>query len=133
MYPSSEKIVEYTTKMTENQHTIQEVPTPDSNITTTQIEQLKLLADRDPLHELHEQERKMIWALRHHCITKIPTLLAKLLQCVEWNDHRYQFLQFSNFHYFFIMLARNSRKEYKNYASKKYFDVSVDPKLSFEN
>lgn len=53
-----------------------------------QLEQLRLLADRDPLHELHEQEKKTMWALRHHCRREIPTLLAKLLQCVEWNDHR---------------------------------------------
>lgn len=53
-----------------------------------QWEQLKLLADRYPLHELHEQEKKTMWALRRQCLTKMPNLLPKLLQCVEWNDHR---------------------------------------------
>lgn len=54
-----------------------------------QLEQLRSLADRDPLHELHEQERKTMWTLRRHCLDEIPTLLAKLLHCVEWNDHRF--------------------------------------------
>lgn len=90
LYPSSEKIVEYVAKISDNttQNLIEDMETNDSGINATQIEQLRLLGDRDPLHELHEQERKTIWALRHHCISKIPTLLAKLLQCVEWNDHR---------------------------------------------
>lgn len=55
---------------------------------TQQWEQVKSLADRDPLHELHEQEKKTVWAFRHRCCIESPTLLAKLLQCVEWNDHK---------------------------------------------
>lgn len=37
---------------------------------------------------MHEQERKVIWSLRHELINLVPTLLPKLLDCVEWNDHR---------------------------------------------
>lgn len=73
------------------ERSIQEEPPPNEECdagTLQQLEQLRLLADRDPLHELHEQERKIMWTLRHHCLHEIPTLLAKLLHCVEWNDHR---------------------------------------------
>lgn len=37
---------------------------------------------------MHEQECKVIWSLRHELINLVPTLLPKLLDCVEWNDHR---------------------------------------------
>lgn len=47
----------------------------------------RLMAERDPLHEMHEQERKVIWSLRYDLISQVPNLLPKLLDCVEWNDH----------------------------------------------
>ncbi|XP_063236433.1 phosphatidylinositol 4,5-bisphosphate 3-kinase catalytic subunit delta isoform isoform X2 [Bacillus rossius redtenbacheri] len=47
---------------------------------------LRGIAD-NPLHELHEQERRLIWDLRYSCLRHHPTLLPKLLDCVEWNDH----------------------------------------------
>lgn len=37
---------------------------------------------------MHDQERKVIWSLRHELINLVPNLLPKLLDCVEWNDHR---------------------------------------------
>ena len=46
------------------------------------------MAERDPLHEMHEQERKLFWSLRYDLVSHVPTLLPKLLDCVEWNDHR---------------------------------------------
>lgn len=82
-------MVEYARKLREssNERSIVEELNKD-DVSQQQLEQLRLLADRDPLHELHEQEKKIMWSLRHHCLREIPTLLAKLLQCVEWNDHR---------------------------------------------
>lgn len=84
-------MVEHARKLRESsaERSIQEEPDQDSDVgKLQQLEQLRLLADRDPLHELHEQERKIMWTLRHHCLHEIPTLLAKLLHCVEWNDYR---------------------------------------------
>jgi len=49
-------------------------------------EQLRFMAERDPLHEMHEQERKFLWSLREPIAQHEPTLLPKLLQCIEWND-----------------------------------------------
>ena len=81
-------MVEYVAKLQEStEERIEEELNEESDV-NTQLDQLRALADRDPLHELHEQERKTMWALRYHCLRKIPTLLAKLLHCVEWNDHR---------------------------------------------
>ena len=50
------------------------------------VEQLRFMAERDPLHEMHEQERKFLWSLRGPIAQHEPTLLPKLLQCIEWND-----------------------------------------------
>lgn len=77
--------MEYARKLRESstERSIQEEPNQESDVGKQQLEQLRLLADRDPLHELHEQERKIMWTLRHHCLLEIPTLLAKLLHA--WN------------------------------------------------
>lgn len=90
LYPTLEKMVEYARKLREssNEHSVLEEFNQEETCVSQHLEQLKLLADRDPLHELHEQEKKMMWSLRHHCLRETPTILAKLLQCVEWNDHR---------------------------------------------
>lgn len=90
LYPSSEKMVDFATKLSESRENSAEFdPSSVSDIDLQQqIDQLQLLADRDPLHELHEQERKTIWSMREQCISKVPTILTKLLQCVEWNDYK---------------------------------------------
>lgn len=81
--------MEYAAKLRETQSLTEKDPSQESETNTQQqYEQLRLLADRDPLHEFHEQEKKTMWALRYHCLREIPTLLSKLLQCVEWNDHK---------------------------------------------
>lgn len=88
LYPTPEKMVEYAQTLREQSDDHSMEVNYESCVNQQQLEQLRLLADRDPLHELHEQEKKTMWTLRHHCLREIPTLLAKLLQCVEWNDHR---------------------------------------------
>lgn len=35
---------------------------------------------------MHVQERKDIWGVRNEMMTIAPTLLPKLLGCVEWNN-----------------------------------------------
>ncbi|KAK9501564.1 hypothetical protein O3M35_012267 [Rhynocoris fuscipes] len=80
VYPSVEKILEYNK---ENDASSGGTP----RITGNSIEQLRTLAGRDPFHEMHEQERKALWTHRHEALRHEPTLLPKLLDCVEWNDH----------------------------------------------
>ncbi|XP_071445759.1 phosphatidylinositol 4,5-bisphosphate 3-kinase catalytic subunit delta isoform [Hetaerina americana] len=57
-------------------------------VTPDHIEFLRMMGERDPLLEMHEQERKDMWALREECKQRAPHLLPKLLDCVEWNDFR---------------------------------------------
>ena len=51
-------------------------------------EQLRYTAERDPMHEMHEQEKKFLWSLRYEIPQQIPILLPKLLLCIEWNDYK---------------------------------------------
>lgn len=51
------------------------------------LEEIRQIAERDPLTELHEQERKLLWSLRNVCREQLPHLLPKLLQCVEWDNN----------------------------------------------
>ena len=40
---------------------------------------------RDPLSEISEQEKDILWKKRHYC-RKIPRSLPKLLTAVKWNN-----------------------------------------------
>ena len=51
-------------------------------------EQLRYTAERDPMHELHEQEKKLLWSLRYEIPQQVPTLLPKLILCIEWNNYK---------------------------------------------
>lgn len=51
-------------------------------------EQLRYTAERDPLHEMHEDERRFLWSLRNQISQQVPNLLPKLLLCIEWNDYK---------------------------------------------
>lgn len=44
------------------------------------------ISDHVTRYELHEQERKNLWALRYQLISSDPQLLSKLLDCVDWNN-----------------------------------------------
>ncbi|KAG7306900.1 hypothetical protein JYU34_007008 [Plutella xylostella] len=50
------------------------------------FEQLRLTAEKDPMYEMHEQDRKDIWASREYFRHGAPELLPKLLMCVEWGE-----------------------------------------------
>ncbi|PSN34153.1 hypothetical protein C0J52_10044 [Blattella germanica] len=63
-----------------------DIPAP-SGQPRSHLEFLRTIAERDPLHEMHDQERKIIWSLRYDCLHHVPQLLPTLLDCVEWNDH----------------------------------------------
>ncbi|XP_039747137.1 phosphatidylinositol 4,5-bisphosphate 3-kinase catalytic subunit delta isoform [Pararge aegeria] len=50
------------------------------------IENLRATAEKDPMYEMHEQEKKNIWASREYFRVSAPELLPKLLSCVEWTE-----------------------------------------------
>ncbi|CAH0604358.1 unnamed protein product [Chrysodeixis includens] len=49
-------------------------------------ERLRATAEKDPMYEMHEQEKKDIWASRERFRLEAPELLPKLLSCVEWGE-----------------------------------------------
>lgn len=50
------------------------------------FERLRIIAEKDPMYEMHEQEKKDIWASRERFRVETPELLPKLLSCVEWGE-----------------------------------------------
>lgn len=52
------------------------------------LESLRNSFERDPRAELHDQDKKSLWRLRHTCMLEFPEMLPKLLECVEWNDRQ---------------------------------------------
>ena len=51
------------------------------------LENLRVMIEADPLQTLHEQEKELIWRLRYECQYHFPHCLARLLLCIQWNDH----------------------------------------------
>lgn len=49
------------------------------------METLKEIIERDPLSDISEQEKELLWRLRKKCLT-IPDSLPKLLEAVKWNS-----------------------------------------------
>ncbi|KAM8853882.1 phosphatidylinositol 4,5-bisphosphate 3-kinase catalytic subunit beta isoform 1-T2 [Synchiropus picturatus] len=49
--------------------------------------ELKEIMERDPLSQLCENEKDLIWTLRHDCWEKFPQSLPKLLLSVKWSKH----------------------------------------------
>ncbi|PRD35280.1 UNVERIFIED_CONTAM: Pik3ca [Trichonephila clavipes] len=51
----------------------------------SEFETLKEIIERDPLSEISEQEKELLWRLRRECMV-IPDSLPKLLEAVKWNS-----------------------------------------------
>uniref|UniRef100_A0A673ICN1 phosphatidylinositol-4,5-bisphosphate 3-kinase n=1 Tax=Sinocyclocheilus rhinocerous TaxID=307959 RepID=A0A673ICN1_9TELE len=49
--------------------------------------QLKEIMERDPLSQLCENEKDLIWTLRYDCRENFPQSLPKLLLSVKWSKH----------------------------------------------
>ncbi|XP_041126154.1 phosphatidylinositol 4,5-bisphosphate 3-kinase catalytic subunit beta isoform-like isoform X1 [Polyodon spathula] len=49
--------------------------------------ELKEIMERDPLSQLCENEKDLIWTLRYDCRENFPQSLPKLLLSVKWNKH----------------------------------------------
>uniref|UniRef100_A0A7N6F9N7 phosphatidylinositol-4,5-bisphosphate 3-kinase n=1 Tax=Anabas testudineus TaxID=64144 RepID=A0A7N6F9N7_ANATE len=53
----------------------------------TNMVKLKEIMERDPLSQLCENEKDLIWTLRHDCRENFPQSLPKLLLSVKWSKH----------------------------------------------
>lgn len=59
-------------------------------ITKLYKQELKLIGDRDPLHDLTEQEKDLIWKLREYCLTRLPELLPRIVDCVDYSNQAWK-------------------------------------------
>lgn len=57
-----------------------------AKIDPAQIESLREIQAKDPLSELSEQEKDLLWQMRMFCCKKLPDALPKLLDAVKWNN-----------------------------------------------
>ncbi|EFX69553.1 hypothetical protein DAPPUDRAFT_300912 [Daphnia pulex] len=85
LYPDSNAVEEYGRFVTSIPIVGTSLPT-DSAKTTSNIEGLLEIQAKDPLSELSEQEKDMLWEMRHVCCKKVPDALPKLLEAVKWNS-----------------------------------------------
>ncbi|KAG6442170.1 hypothetical protein O3G_MSEX002201 [Manduca sexta] len=79
LFPKQETVIAYAEKI--------ESSTPDAvDMLCRDFEGLRCIAEKDAMFEMHEQEKKDIWALRERFLAERPELLPKLLSCVEWGE-----------------------------------------------
>ena len=58
----------------------------NKNVDKFFTEELKQIADRDPLHDLTMQEKDLIWKIREYCLTGLPDLLPRIVDCVDYTN-----------------------------------------------
>ncbi len=80
-YPEASKVEDYGRVIT----TISPSPSDPTKIHSNAESLLEIQA-KDPLSELSEQEKDMLWDMRHVCCKKVPDALPKLLDAVKWNS-----------------------------------------------
>ena len=92
LYPSMpdfEKYGEFLESLTTSsrQYNISHIRASDS-ISPAEAQVLDDIIKRDPLAEISEQEKEMLWRLRKHC-RSMPNILPRLLDAVKWGcrDH----------------------------------------------
>ncbi|XP_018496973.1 phosphatidylinositol 4,5-bisphosphate 3-kinase catalytic subunit alpha isoform [Galendromus occidentalis] len=56
--------------------------------TRAQVDQLHDIINRDPLYELTEQDKELLWEFRYYLRKNIPNSLPKLLDSIMWNQRR---------------------------------------------
>ncbi|XP_059152563.1 phosphatidylinositol 4,5-bisphosphate 3-kinase catalytic subunit alpha isoform-like [Physella acuta] len=54
-------------------------------VTKKDIELLHEIIEKDPLSDISEQDKNLLWKLREQCLTR-PKALPKLLSAVKWSD-----------------------------------------------
>ncbi|XP_059078692.1 phosphatidylinositol 4,5-bisphosphate 3-kinase catalytic subunit beta isoform-like isoform X2 [Tigriopus californicus] len=55
-------------------------------ITKFYTQELGNISNRDPLHDMTEQEKDLIWKLREYCLSQIPNLLPRVIDCVDYTN-----------------------------------------------
>ncbi|KAH8038387.1 hypothetical protein HPB51_001501 [Rhipicephalus microplus] len=85
VFPTMEQIEEYASFVSPLESMGEESP---ENWTENDKDQIHEIIKRDPLSEILEQEKMLLWRMRYYCYT-VPNSLPKLLDASKWNcrDH----------------------------------------------
>ena len=61
-----------------------------SNVPKNILEQFRQICDRDPLIQMTENDKRLLWDLstRNQCYLALPQSLPHVLQSVKWNDRK---------------------------------------------
>jgi len=78
-FPDYESIRSYANFINSHEK-IPDHPAEEDKRTLTDIEH------RDPLSEISEQEKVLLWTYRHYCMKRIPNILPRLLDAVKWQS-----------------------------------------------
>ncbi|XP_076360353.1 phosphatidylinositol 4,5-bisphosphate 3-kinase catalytic subunit beta isoform-like isoform X1 [Tachypleus tridentatus] len=79
-YPSLEKVLEHASL------DLYQDTDGTPHASKAYLKHLSEVCSRDPLHQMHEQDKDLLWFLRQDCLHKFPHSLPKLLCCLKWND-----------------------------------------------
>ncbi len=53
------------------------------------LEELRKIVEKDPLEDLDENEKELLWQSREDLRERIPHSLPRLLQCTQWDNSVY--------------------------------------------
>jgi len=82
VFPDSKDIREYAEFLTRLEKDKGPLREP---ATATEMAMLRDIEKRDPLSEISEQEKELLWRLRHRCLDT-PNILPRLLDAVKWHS-----------------------------------------------
>ena len=66
--------------------TLVEIPRPRRKTLDKFAEELTKISGRDPLQSITEQERQLLWNTRWDCRAEHPTILPRIIDCVDYKD-----------------------------------------------
>ena len=92
VYPTADEFKDYAAFLEKLNDPRQNKFNPNANFVPAQVEisefewsQLQDILKRDPLADISEQEKSVMWRLRRHC-SAIPDILPRFLDAVKWNS-----------------------------------------------
>jgi phosphatidylinositol-4,5-bisphosphate 3-kinase len=81
MYPTEAQINKFALEMSQVS-----IPASKFKNDTEEMRALQKVIEGDPLTQLDEQDKELIWRARNVCLLEFPQSLPKLLQSVCWNN-----------------------------------------------
>jgi phosphatidylinositol-4,5-bisphosphate 3-kinase len=81
MYPTEAQINKFALEMSQAS-----IPASKFKKDTSELKTLQRVIEGDPLVQLDEQEKELVWRARNVCQQEFPQSLPKLLQSISWSN-----------------------------------------------